>query len=280
MSKVPARQPGVRSLIRDRPAFTLVELLVVIGIIAVLMAVLLPAITGARSTARATTCASNVRQLCQALIMYASASGGHFPPNHGIGGGATQRWWYDPERIGRLVMPRTDNPGDVRGRIATCPDDPEAQRSYSMNVWASSVIDGNVRTNGKGVQWRPSARGSVKLILLTESWSSANTGSPPGWTALATIGWRETPGRRFGGGSGLTSLIDAKRWGKVNAEVTYMRHRSSTARGIGTQPVGRLQIGYADGHVELKSNDDLVSSQTGLSTLDSLWSPKDPDENQ
>src|SRR5687767_627714 len=61
-------------------AFTLVELLVVIGIIAVLIALLLPALGGARRAADRTTCLSNQRQLGQALVMYANQHKGFFPP--------------------------------------------------------------------------------------------------------------------------------------------------------------------------------------------------------
>ncbi len=57
---------------RKFSAFTLVELLVVIGIIAVLIAVLLPALSAARSQAKAVTCLANVKQLATALQMYAN----------------------------------------------------------------------------------------------------------------------------------------------------------------------------------------------------------------
>jgi prepilin-type N-terminal cleavage/methylation domain-containing protein len=61
---------------RQRRAFTLVELLVVVGIIAVLVAILLPALNKARAAALRIACASNVRQLGMATLMYAGDNKG------------------------------------------------------------------------------------------------------------------------------------------------------------------------------------------------------------
>ena len=64
----------------SRPqGFTLVELLVVIGIIAVLIGTLLPALSRARSAARVTVCLSNMRQIGIGINMYASQNKGVMP---------------------------------------------------------------------------------------------------------------------------------------------------------------------------------------------------------
>src|SRR5205814_8934984 len=75
MELVPTRK--VRPL-RWR-GFTLIELLVVIGIIAVLIGILLPALAHARQAANRAACLSNLRQLHQALSIYANQSKDRIP---------------------------------------------------------------------------------------------------------------------------------------------------------------------------------------------------------
>jgi prepilin-type N-terminal cleavage/methylation domain-containing protein len=76
-----------------RRAFSLIELLVVIGIIAVLLAMLLPAIRGARSNAQRLHCMSNLRQLLQAEMAYVADSRGYLTyPNWANDRDSTDVW--------------------------------------------------------------------------------------------------------------------------------------------------------------------------------------------
>jgi prepilin-type N-terminal cleavage/methylation domain-containing protein/prepilin-type processing-associated H-X9-DG protein len=75
--------------------FTLVELLVVIGIIALLISILLPSLNRARETANRVKCASNLRQIGQAILLYTNENRGIYPRTCFSAGSAVPLIPYD-----------------------------------------------------------------------------------------------------------------------------------------------------------------------------------------
>ena len=102
-----ANPRGGTHLPRRQAAFTLVELLVVIVIIALLVAILMPALTRARQSASLIKCQANLRQMGQAIQIYAGRNAdyvpwGQMPPPAGEGNYA-ERW---VETLSLILIPR------------------------------------------------------------------------------------------------------------------------------------------------------------------------------
>ncbi len=91
----PASKPTQRGSIQSDRGFTMIELLVVIGIIGVLGAILLPALARGRQAARSVQCVNNLRQLFLANSMFAAEHDGRFvpaAPDLDANGGGLVRW--------------------------------------------------------------------------------------------------------------------------------------------------------------------------------------------
>lgn len=112
---------------RSRRGFTLVELLVVIGIIALLISILLPSLARARQSAVTLQCLSNIRSIGQTLMMYSNDNKGYYPygwafvQNNGDG---DQRYWANT--LAGYMQGGNMSPWDdkVNSRMAIfrCPD--------------------------------------------------------------------------------------------------------------------------------------------------------------
>ena len=104
---------------RRSKAFSLVELLVVIGIIAVLIGLLMPALSRARLQAKTVQCQSNMRQVGQALVIYANTwRGWLFPPALASNLPREQRW---PVQV---FKPPVWNPPVMKCPADNLPDPP------------------------------------------------------------------------------------------------------------------------------------------------------------
>jgi prepilin-type N-terminal cleavage/methylation domain-containing protein/prepilin-type processing-associated H-X9-DG protein len=107
--------------------FSLIELMVVLGVILILIALLLPTLRMARQNALSLKCQSNLQQIGQSLLIYANNNGGWlYPPGRGaVPGAPTSEYWTC-----FVFKPPVWNPP-----ILLCPADsePAVEHSYVLN---------------------------------------------------------------------------------------------------------------------------------------------------
>jgi len=258
-----------------RRAFTLVELLVVIGIIAILIAILLPVLSRVKRHAATVKCASNLRQLAIGWGMYAESSKGWSVPArlpeipgsrnlYDIGMGLTYRpRWY--EVLGAQTrafafhdpLPADINDRQVENELYICPAVPEWTNCRNFSYGYNFQFLGNERLKerGKGFINYPVPISRIRTgetVLAADSMGTA-AGHPP----------KRRHAYLLDGSADLNAwanhgyTIDPPR---LTADSDYGTHNHRIASGRSAPDPrhnGKANVAFCDGHVELMALQDL-----------------------
>lgn len=125
----------------SRRGFTLLELLVVIGIIAVLAGLLLPALLSARESGRRARCVSNLRQLSLAMVVYTDDSNGKLPPFFGgtiVTNGGGNGIHLKVHTHGKWSMPSCIGPVNNLA-LLTCPSDKQPAKISTFDTSGTAI---------------------------------------------------------------------------------------------------------------------------------------------
>jgi prepilin-type processing-associated H-X9-DG protein/prepilin-type N-terminal cleavage/methylation domain-containing protein len=266
---------GLRSGARARPrGFTLVELLVVIGIVAVLISILLPVVGRAKRQAYATQCASNLRQFATAFSQYANDFGGTAVPMRlpedddavaDIGNGKHYRpRWYDllGARMKLWAFSRpptsdTDTDKRIDNKAFLCPGEPEWDNARNAPYGYNFQFLGNVRGKAGGGY----VNFPVRLSRITKAadtvMAADSMGTAAGKARTSRTGYRRDGVKDLFAVGNHSYTIDPPR---LTARSDYSEDNArSPADRSAPDPRhnGKANVAFCDGHVELLALQDL-----------------------
>lgn len=229
-----------------KQAFTLVELLVVVSIVALLLAILLPSLSRARSLAEQVVCGSNERQLMSAAIAYASQNDQQFPYQPAWNGTYANGSPYftahhattDPQTQPNWVFSLLPYVGDVSGgsNIWICPGIEDRSLDTPTNTDANGYAANGVVTQLGGDNFRhPASVAAIADDVLIHSAAILR----PHWV------WTDP-----------SQAATAAGWSG------WMRFQLGTL--LTDRPHEGKYLAYLDGHAEHLAQTDITSGDFGL----------------
>ena len=160
-------------------AFTLAELLVVIGTLAVLAAVLAPALAGSRTQSKVTACAANFRQWAVSVNLYAADYHDSLPRFNWDSGGGNYLWDVSPTMVTNM------GPYGLTVPMWFCPFRPNefeiAQKTFGRNIATISDLQAAFNYN-------PYAE-----AIITHNWWVPRNGFPSQPSAAQMTNWSKEP---------------------------------------------------------------------------------------
>ena len=140
-------RPARAGVAARRPAFTLIELLMVIGIIALLISIILPALNRAREAANRTKCLANLRSIGQAMFIYANGHRDRLP------NGNPRGVWVDYDGANRAMVAFSE---EVKGAgVFHCPADPDPQPDLIVTADQELPDSARVSYEFYNLYWAP-----------------------------------------------------------------------------------------------------------------------------